>query len=338
MASRVDVKTPEGRKVIEQITSNLDRLQSLAIAGKREQFNDLADETEEAINNLSGRGSVGKRGDLMEVLRARRTTLEEVLATPKQVKTGRATKATVSYQSVEDADDIIEEGARRVVEGVLTQVKASQIAMDIAMTMVRASARVLNAQGEPDLRSSTEAMRDLHAAMYRRAGDLFRQSGGEMTTETTTALQRLQRAVQNRKPDARVAYLRSLESDPKEAARFKDIPNPDNKPLAEAIADHYGFPLKTRAEIARERRAALGAAPEPTVVEDWAQPVIRPGTPTTHDEEARVSRAVHRLSTVRRMAVRVTNTAKTLPDERKREIAQYLDSLIADLAKLKAEL
>jgi hypothetical protein len=259
---------------IEQIQANIERAASLAEADNAEGLAELGKETETLISSLPSRGRYVLPGedkertfaDIKKTLRG--AWRDAAQAKPQPEPKGKA--VAVPAQAAEPVDysvyagvtELINDGAARVAEGVNLHLKTSDLAKDVAKIMLDIWSRIPNKDGNPDIMGDSHAAKEAARAMYAKAGEGFTQD-----LDTEEALAKLQRSVQSKRSDVRAQYLRSLDEDADERAKFAKLlesaQGEDVKP-SELVAKAYDTSLIGHGELnkARYRVKAGKATPE----------------------------------------------------------------------------
>lgn len=235
----------------EEITANIERVRSLAEAENVEGAATLSDETMELIKGIKGSGSVKLRKEFM-------TQLDEAgKAQParemEKIHEGTIALETQDYTTINGVTELISKGAKDLAEGVRLQLQASSTARQAAEVLLAMRLKMNDKSGAPDLAAKSHAAKMAAQAMYnevRESNDL------EDNFENRDAVKKLMRSVQYQMSQVIVDYVRALDSNPDEAAKFEKATEafPDASPSA-AVFSFYKMKDQSQAEIAAEREA-----------------------------------------------------------------------------------
>lgn len=245
-----DVSTEQGVAIVEQVDANIERIKSLAEAENAEGMDELNAETEALISSLSGTGSIKVKKEKRDALSA--------AATVKGKDVERVVAAQVvgkEYTAYEGVSELVTLGAEKFAEGVGAHIKTSHLAEDIAKVVLDMRLRLPNKDDVPDLKSDSDQAKKSASDMYAAAGKLYMASGSVDEFEAKEAIEKLIRATQNQMREVLPAYLRSLDTDAEEAARFTKLTKgaPEGAKVSELVAKHYDLPLKGVRELKREK-------------------------------------------------------------------------------------
>lgn len=259
----------------EQIMDNMDRVQSLAEAENTEGAAELSEETDALIASLPAK----ERNDLRNMLRE---AGEARKPEPEEPATTVATLATLDYNTIEGAPELVKLGTSKVTDSVNLHMKGTQTAKDVAAIILDIRRRMTNKDGLPDLTGRSNAAKTAASDMYKAAGEALKGDAYDVET----AVKKMMRSAQNQMSDVMAEYLRGLDDSPEEAALYVKIleGTPEGTKTSEAVAAHYGLKLRGTTEIARSEFAAqkeIGAG---------ADTEEEPGTP-----DERVSSVVGKL-------------------------------------------
>lgn len=325
-------------EIAEEIEANIERAASLAEAENVEALAALNDETEELISSLPSRGKVnGKtaaqaKKEYRAAFKAAATVQEKPQAKPQAAEV--QILETRDYHTAEGVAELVTLGAQKFSEGVRTHLKFSHLAADVARVLLDMRVRMTDKKGAPDVKALSHGSKSASKDMYAAAGDMFRAGGEVSKLEAKQATAKLIKSVQNIMPTVRAEYLRSLDEDKEEAARFELITKSDQSKgmsVSEAVAAYYGVELKSRYELEKERAEvdaieAGDSAEEGETAEGKAEQSPAEIISAFFEKaEDNIERAVKALK-------------KVNDDQEKEYVKTHIDSLIAELATLKAGL
>lgn len=337
--AKPDVNKDAGKAVVEQIDANVERLRHLANLHKESAAKELAQETEELISSLSGKG-------VAAIKATKRAEVREASTVPEP-KAEIATRETRDYKAIEGAQELINMGAEKFAEGVRLDQALSNTGREIAAILLDMWRRMTTKDGLPDLKCRSQGARDAASAMYTTAGSKL-EGTPEQVQES---VKKLQRSVQHQMNKLRVDYVRSLDESKEEAAHFTLLTAKadDDRTVSQIVADHYGISLVSKAELEasklrkmRELAAKADAGDELT--EGEAELL----------NEAQEQSAEDRIRSTMKAAVtllisddeedegkilrKAASRFKKLDDSDRAAARAEIDALIADLAKLSAQL
>jgi hypothetical protein len=213
-ATRNDITTDAGAKVLDEIAANTERIKTLLSEGKagfERGAKELETETESLISSLSGKGVAAEKAKA-------RAAVRDALATPLPSTQSAevATLETQDYTAVEGAEKIVSDTAKRITDALKASMKVSDLAKEIAAAKISLAVRFTDANGDPDFFMKSAAAKASGRAMFDQA-----TKGMEDNEESRAALGSLLRAVQFQHGPARLAYVASLDSNDEEAARWR---------------------------------------------------------------------------------------------------------------------
>lgn len=240
--------------ITEQIEANIERAKSLAEAENLESLAELAGETEHLISTLPTRGKIGgttaakAKQEFRAAFKVASTIQEKPEPAPKAEV---ATLETRDYAAVEGISDLIAMGAERMVDGVKMHMRTADLARDTARVILDMRVRMTDKDGNPDLTTRSHGGKMATRELYQTVGTNLQGAGDEY--DVVTAVKKLTRSVQNVMSDVMAEYLRSLDSDAEEAARFAKVAEnkPEDVALSAWVANHYGLSLKGALELDR---------------------------------------------------------------------------------------
>ncbi|MCR8576454.1 hypothetical protein [Streptomyces sp. Isolate_219] len=293
----------------QEIAAAVQRVKEAAQSGDEKKVAALDETTKALIRELPATERNGKYAQLKKARETEPLPAGEI-------------EPTADYAAVPGVSDLVTQGTQALVDGVNLHLKASVTAREVARIILAMRVRLPNSAGDPDLRAESYKARAAAHDMYKATG---KQLSGD-AFDVDVAVKKLERSVQNAMSDVRAEYLRSLDTDKKEAARFKAIIKAAGRGAkpSEAVAAHYDFPLKGKNEIAREkyqrdRSAAQSIADE----EEGGHPVER--------GVLAIQRAGNRL-------VKVAKKAEGLDPKAKAELKKHVDATIVNLTSVSREL
>jgi hypothetical protein len=249
--AKLDVTAEDGKAALEQIDANIERVRSLAEAENLEGIEELAEETEGIISALSGKGSIAIKKEKRDAFKGAATVTEK----PKAEVARKAAEGVVvakTWDQYEGTQELAQMGAEKLAEGVRLNLKASNVAMEVAAVAFDMVTRIPNKDDNPDLMVASDAAKKAGTALIALAGEGF-----EHTWDNEQALKKLTRSVQDYRSDVRAAWLRSLDEDTEEAAerraRVAKIleGKPEDVKASEFVAKAYGTSTIGQAERKR---------------------------------------------------------------------------------------
>lgn len=236
-------------EVTEQIAANIERVRSLAEAENFEGAVELYGETATLIKGIKGAGSQKRKKELTDQLN---DASEAKPAEPVHEGTVVVLE-TQDYTEVPGVEELITKGAADLAEGVKLHLKAADTARSTAEVLLEMRLKMQDKHGAPDLAAKSNAAKQAAQAMYNavRGEDKL-----EDTFENRDAVKKLMRAVQYQMSQVVVDYVRALDSNPEEAAKFAKATeaNPDTSP-SDAVFSFYGINRESQAELAAKREA-----------------------------------------------------------------------------------
>jgi len=329
-----DTVSDDNQATIDQVTANIERARSLAEAENLDGLAVLSEETEALISSLPTRGKGPGGESWTKEKKAMRDAFAAAVTVAEKPEPEPAPKAEVvvletrDYHDVAGVPELVTKGADLFAEGVGIHLKASDLAKDIARVLLQMRVRMTNKFGEPDVKALSAGAKQASKDMYAKAGEAFRASGQYNALEAKQAVAKLQKSVNNFTPTIRAEYLRELDTNEEEAARFAEITvkADDDRPVSEVVAAHYGVELKSRYELDVER-AELEAAGEGVDSEEADEPA-------TPEEQigAFFTKAADSIERAEKALKKVDD------DATKESVKGRIDALIAELATLKAGL
>lgn len=328
-----DTVSDDNQKIIDQVTDNIERARSLAEAENVDGLAVLSEETEALISSLPTRGKGPSGESWTKEKKAMRDAFAAAATVAEKPEPAPAPKAevvvleTLDYHDAAGVPEMVAKGAEMFSDGVHAHLKASDLAKDIARVLLQMRARMTNKFGEPDIKATSAGAKAASRDMYAEAGKAFLASGNYNALDAKQAVAKLQKSVNNFTPTVRAEYLRELDNNAEEAARFAEITvkADDDRPVSEIVAEHYGVELKSRYELDVER-AELEAAGEP--VESDADEKVTP----QEQIGAFFTKAADSIERAEKALKKVND------DETKESVKGRIDALIAELATLKAGL
>jgi hypothetical protein len=244
---------------IEQISANIERAGSLAEAENAEGLEELNKETESLISGLPIRGKTPAGDKTWAAFKQEsRNAFREAatVAEPKPSTEVVTLETTEDYRSVEGMEDLINEGANVISEGVKLHLKASETAYNLGRNLlnVRLSIKV---KGAPDLKAKSQAYRDASGHLKAQAIVQLREAGVD-EFDANEAAEKLWKSMQNQTGDVLADYAKELEGPRRtdwdglfgEVAKAHPALSP-----SEAVSAYYGIDLVGPREKARIKAA-----------------------------------------------------------------------------------
>jgi hypothetical protein len=251
---------------IEQISANIERAGSLAEAENAEGLEELNKETESLISGLPIRGKTPAGDKTWAAFKQEsRNAFREAatVAEPKPSTEVVTLETTEDYRSVEGMEDLINEGANVISEGVKLHLKASETAYNLGRNLlnVRLSIKV---KGAPDLKAKSQAYRDASGHLKAQAIVQLREAGVD-EFDANEAAEKLWKSMQNQTGDVLADYAKELEGPRRtdwdglfgEVAKAHPALSP-----SEAVSAYYGIDLigpREKARIKAREKSELAA-------------------------------------------------------------------------------
>jgi hypothetical protein len=254
---------------IEQISANIERAGSLAEAENAEGLEELNKETESLISGLPIRGKTPAGDKTWAAFKQEaRTAFREAAKGAEKPKASAEVvtlETTEDYRSVEGMEDLINEGANVISEGVKLHLKASETAYNLGRNLlnVRLSLKV---KGAPDLKAKSQAYRDASGHLKAQAIVQLRESGVD-EFDAQEAAEKLWKSMNNQTGDVLADYAKELDGPKREEwdNLFGEVAkaHPALSP-SEAVSAYYGIDLvgpreKARLKAAEKRELAAKA-------------------------------------------------------------------------------
>jgi hypothetical protein len=260
VAKATDTKAEDKHaETIEQISANIERAGSLAEAENAEGLEELNKETEALISGLPIRGKTPAGDKTWAAFKQEsRNAFREAatVAEPKPSTEVVTLETTEDYRSVEGMEDLINEGANVISEGVKLHLKASETAYNLGRNLlnVRLSIKV---KGAPDLKAKSQAYRDASGHLKAQAIVQLREAGVD-EFDANEAAEKLWKSMQNQTGDVLADYAKELEGPRRtdwdglfgEVAKAHPALSP-----SEAVSAYYGIDLVGPREKARIKAA-----------------------------------------------------------------------------------
>lgn len=218
----------------DEINRSIERVRELVQSGRPDEAVEVTAETRRLIRSITGRGSASAK-------RSYADKLSEAIS-------GTVTRESVDIDAVRG---MLDTGAHKIADGIRAFMSTADLAREIGRYQLQIHMRLHDRDGYPDIRAGSKGAKEANRALYERAGKLVE---GE-PAEVGEALAKLVKAVHNHKSDVRAEWLRSLD-DPDNPDREFFEPIRQQHPrmkLSNAVAAHYGFPLRGRTELEHYR-------------------------------------------------------------------------------------
>jgi hypothetical protein len=254
--------------VTEDAASNVyalrDRIITLLVEGNTDGAAELSQEAETIISGIKGRAAA-----VTSLKRTLRAAIAEANKTKPKVVEAPAEDVSLSAEvmlaraaevaKVEaEIDKAVNLGAEEI-KGFIDQ--RFNGARRIAALLFDMRLRFIHLEnGTPDIMGSSKRAKDASSEMFNRVtAGLPAKGTDEVADSMRSEVKKLAKNVQNEMIDLRVAYARSLDGTTDEAKAERElyagiIDADSDKPVSEQFAEHYGFKLQTKAELAKARR------------------------------------------------------------------------------------
>lgn len=267
-----DTTTPATVTLDEEIRANIERVRSLSEAENFASADELAKETETLISSIKGAGSIAIRKEWRAQLsEAGKAKTAEVA----KVHEGTVVLETQDPYSVEGARELVSKGAADLTEGVRLQLKTTDMAHRTAETLFAVRLKMSDKNGAPDLGARGAGSRKAAADLYGTVGQSL-----EDTFANRQAVKKLMRSVQYQMSDVVVKYVRSLDTNPEEFAKYgvaKEA-HPEASP-SDAVFAYYGLTKESQSEVGARREA------EKRALAAGARQAIESGSAAEGDED-----------------------------------------------------
>ncbi|MET9617129.1 hypothetical protein [Kitasatospora indigofera] len=325
---------------VEEIHNAIERIAPLIAEGNTDGAEAVKVETEALISALRGKDIAAVKATLRnDVRKAVEAAEKAAVKASKELakaaaKTGAITKETQDYTTVPGLVELVAETAKKLFEGVQHELKTADLAAIIAAENLAARVQISNASGDPDWDGSTAESKRLTTDTLSQVWEALVASGVE-ETEAKDAMERLGTAVSNKRRDVAIEYVRALDENPEEAARWTRAlaANPDAKP-SEAVFAFTGMPQLTRAEDAKRRRAL--AAADASGSGDGGSGEGGDGDGTEDGARKSTPRIFANLKAIKENADKAKENMKSLKsDEDKAAARAELRDLLDELAELR---
>lgn len=308
--------------IASEVYALRDRIVTLRIEGDFEASDELKQESETIISS----GLKGRKADVVSLRKTLREAISDAMST---MPTTAAEIEPATVESLPWLDALVHKGADTVRMVAETKVRGGRQLAQIMLDMRR---RIQDKDGNPDLKGTSHLAKIASSQVYSAVTDTL----AETDTELRTAIDKLQNETRLAMADARVAYVRALDSaDNEDIALYNMIPRAEGQSLSEAVAEHYNFRLATRAEIEAERRErkALKAAKPESSTED-TESDLSEVTPA----DALTDALVRMISSADAAIAGLADGAFNAEPEDKAPILDGLALLIDKLSVIRAEL
>ncbi|MDT0267970.1 hypothetical protein RM844_16950 [Streptomyces sp. DSM 44915] len=231
---------------------------------------------------------------------------------------------------------LVKVGAGHVNDAIRGRVTGNQ---KIAQVLLDMRTRIKDKDGDLDLRCHTDEAKKRSVEMYALVGDAIKAKGGDHAADLLAEMKSIQRGVQTAMTTVVVEYIRSLDASPAEFVKFERAREefPELSP-SEAVWSYYekvGKPLprKTRAELAREKRALAKEARRQLTAktEDAPEESTEENNTPDEDEETK-SQHDQDMTTIKRaikLMAQITERAAKGTSEERAEIKAQLEALVS---------
>lgn len=305
MAAKKATATADRDEMVSEIHDTIDRIKTLMGEGKPEAAGELSAEAEIMITRLSGSGSVALRQSLRDQVRGALDTKSD--DTSAEVEVSKPAMPE-NISDIEGLEDLVNIGATKVRQVTENKIKGGRAIAEILLDIRR---RIILADGMPDLSAKSHVAKKASAEIYDRVTASLPAAGeSDLADSIRDEITSVKRSAQTAMVDVRVEYALALDStdDEEELAPFAGIIAEGEKP-SEAIARHYGFPLKTRREIEQERRDAKKAI-EASAEEEVEEVAGTDTTPAETQLEDLTDEDIKAMTPAVRETMRTTVSAK----------------------------
>jgi hypothetical protein len=249
-------------KLRDEITGNIERVQSLAEAENVEGVATLKEETEGLIAKLPTGERVALRSALTAASKAEKP--EAKAEVELKAKAAEVVNLQSDYHNFEGVAELVDQAAEKVLEFAKASVSGGH---ELANITFYAWTRITKADGTPDLKGDTDAAKSVTKDAFDKVLKGLPEEGTNEEADNLRAqLGTVRKAMQHGREDVRVNYIRGLAHSPEEAARFGAlVEGKKGADISTAVAAAYEITLLTRAEkqkALRDSKKALAAAEE----------------------------------------------------------------------------
>lgn len=268
MSSKTAASTTREAQV-EKIRRAIRRVNGLVAKGDEKAVIALGGRVDEQINALSGKGVRALQTELRKEWIDAKKAAEEKAANPGKAVAlvGKVSLATTRYQDVPGMEDLVEETAQALADGVTLELETYELALKIARTDFRARVKIKNKNGDPDWPGRLKPNKERSAAILERAGEKFRAVEGATPEQAAdmekkaAAVGRLALAIKNQRQNALVLELRETDENPTDEDKVifaKAIAAHPDLPVGKAAQAYYGMPTELKKDaLAASRKGEL---------------------------------------------------------------------------------
>lgn len=219
----MDVTTTAGKEAVERIRAAIERVITLHKDGNTSGADELQEETDSAISDLKGKGSIALKKELREAL-VRAAATQPL---PAEVPAG--------YERFEGVSTLVQRAQTQVNEGIDTGVKMAKIARDIALTLLEIRLSIPY-NGLPDLNLTSGEGKAAAQDMYANAGAHIPDEAVRAATVLS-----LRRAVHYQSSRVIEDWLTALDTSEESEVRrfFPELPEDVHGDFQRAVFDLY---------------------------------------------------------------------------------------------------
>ncbi|RKN09635.1 hypothetical protein [Streptomyces radicis] len=239
---------------------------------------------------------------------------------------------------------LIKLGAGHVSDAIRGRVKGNK---KIAGVLLDMRTRITDKDGDLDLRSATDEAKKRSAEMYGLVEKAIKDRGGDHAADLLGEMKSIKRGVQTAMTDEVVVYVRSLDTSPAEFIKFEraraEFPELSPSEAVWAYYEKVGKPLprKTRAELAREKRALANEARRQLTAKTDEEPEQTTEENDTPEDEETKSQHDQDMTTIKRamkLMAQITERAAEGTTEERAEIKAQLEALASAVTENAATL
>lgn len=245
---------------------------------------------------------------------------------------------TTDVTTIEGYEEIVDNTAERMAEGIRAEVSAQETARTLAEAILDARLRIFDKKGRPDLKGNRQASKDLTHEIKGKAAEKLVTSGYASTVaDTEDLMDSLQAKITYQMSAVLPEFVRSLDNSPEQFAELFPMYTDkvtDDTPASEVIFKEYNInPLSQAERNAAKRRAkalgataAAGGALEPGASEEGAEDA---GTGTeTAQPTALFEKDRERLGKIGKELVSVVDHSKDYSDEQRATLREELSAAL----------
>ena len=236
--------TVDPAKLKEEITALAERITAVAIAG--EDVAPLKEEAEELIGKLPTKERTKLRNQIRKAAESKPAPAEPITVSSEMV-----TRETIDPRTIEGYAEYVEAASKAFAGGVAAQLKTGGLAREVASTLLELRTKMTDKDGRPDILATSRGAKEASNAILTDAAKLAGLNPKEDPV-ARDAIAKFGRAVQHQMDDVRVKYIRALDANPEEAAKFAKVleaaPAADAEKPSDAVFAAYDLNPQSKVE------------------------------------------------------------------------------------------